>query len=173
MSITTKTGDKGSTGLFGGRRVKKYDLQVEAYGAIDEATCFIGSAFEVIDNKDIKELISQVQFQLYIIMGYLADAGMKSLDVEKHLKIIEREIQKLEKSLPKLTRFILPQGSEQTSRLQIARASVRSAERRVVSFIDQKAEETKDDILILQYLNRLSDLFFMLSRKYAVDEKRT
>lgn len=173
MSITTKTGDKGSTGLFGGRRVKKYDLQVEAYGAIDEATCFIGSAFEVIDNKDIKELISQVQFQLYIIMGYLADAGMKSLEVEKHLKVVENEIQKLEKSLPKLTRFILPQGSEQTSRLQIARASIRSAERRVVSFIDQKGEETKDDILILQYLNRLSDLFFMLARKYAVDEKRT
>lgn len=173
MSITTKTGDKGSTGLFGGRRVKKYDLQVEAYGAIDEATCFIGSAFEVIDNKDVKELISQVQFQLYIIMGYLADAGMKSLEVEKHLKVVEKEIQKLEKSLPKLTRFILPQGSEQTSRLQIARASIRSAERRVVSFIDQKGEETKDDILILQYLNRLSDLFFMLARKYAVDEKRT
>ena len=164
MSITTKTGDKGSTGLFGGRRVKKYDLQVEAYGAIDEATCFIGSAFEVIDNKDVKELI---------IMGYLADAGMKSLEVEKHLKVVEKEIQKLEKSLPKLTRFILPQGSEQTSRLQIARASIRSAERRVVSFIDQKGEETKDDILILQYLNRLSDLFFMLARKYAVDEKRT
>jgi cob(I)alamin adenosyltransferase len=173
MSITTKTGDKGSTGLFGGRRVKKYDLQVEAYGAIDEATCFIGSAFEVIDNQSIKQLISEVQFQLYIIMGYLADAGMKSTDVQKHLKVVEKEIQSLEKSLPKLTRFILPQGSEQTSRLQIARASVRSAERRVVAYVDQKPEETEDDILILKYLNRLSDLFFMLARKYAVDEKRT
>jgi cob(I)alamin adenosyltransferase len=67
----------------------------------------------------------------------------------------------------------LPQGSEQTSRLQIARAMIRSAERRVVAFIDQKTEQTADDILILKYLNRLSDLFFMLSRRYAVDEKKT
>jgi cob(I)alamin adenosyltransferase len=173
MSITTKTGDKGSTGLFGGRRVKKYDLQVEAYGAIDEATCFIGSAFEVIDNEGIKKLISDIQYQLYVIMGYLADAGMRAQEVDAHLNIVEKEIEYLEKSLPKLTRFILPQGSEQTSRLQIARAMIRSAERRVVAFIDQKTEQTADDILILKYLNRLSDLFFMLSRRYAVDEKKT
>jgi cob(I)alamin adenosyltransferase len=119
------------------------------------------------------ELISDIQYQLYVIMGYLADAGMRAQEVDAHLNIVEKEIEYLEKSLPKLTRFILPQGSEQTSRLQIARAMIRSAERRVVAFIDQKTEQTADDILILKYLNRLSDLFFMLSRRYAVDEKKT
>ena len=173
MSIVTKTGDAGETGLFGGKRVKKYDSQVEAYGGIDEATCFIGSAFEVIDHQEIKELITEVQFCLYIIMGYLACAKIDSKKIQNHLSVIESEIVHLETTLPNLTRFIIPQGSEQTSRLQIARAMIRSAERRVVAFIDAKPSQNEDDVLILKYLNRLSDLFFMLARKYVGDERKT
>lgn len=173
MSIATKTGDKGDTGLFGGRRVKKHDLQVEAYGGMDEATCFIGLAYESISNPAIRELLTDIQYNLYIIMAYLSDGPMDQKKVQAHLKHVENEITHLEDTLPKLTRFILPQGSEEASRLQIARAMIRSAERRVVAFIDTKKEQTQDDVLILKYLNRLSDLFFMLARLYSEDEKIT
>ncbi|MBP9691378.1 cob(I)yrinic acid a,c-diamide adenosyltransferase, partial [Candidatus Woesebacteria bacterium] len=159
MSIATKTGDKGDTGLFGGRRVKKYDPQVEAYGAIDEATCFIGLAYESISKPSIRQLVTDIQYNLYIIMAYLSDGPMDHKKITDHLKIVEDEIVHLEKTLPQLTRFILPQGSEEAARLQIARAMIRSSERRVVSFIDTKNVQSKDDALILKYLNRLSDLF--------------
>jgi cob(I)alamin adenosyltransferase len=170
MSITTKTGDTGETGLFGGRRVKKYDPQVEAYGAVDEATCFIGSAHDVMKDPDIKKLISDIQMNLYVVMAYLADAKLARSSLESHLTTLETEIEELENLLPKLTRFILPQGSEETSRLHIARAMVRSAERRVIAFIDTKKQQTDDDSLVIRYLNRLSDLFFMLARKFSPSE---
>lgn len=173
MSIATKTGDKGDTGLFGGKRVKKYDLQVEAYGGVDEATCFIGVAYESISNPAIRDILTEIQYNLYIIMAYLSDGPFDQKKVKAHLSVVEKEIVHLEETLPKLTRFILPQGSEEAARLQVARAMIRSAERRVVSFIDTKEDQTKDDVLILQYLNRLSDLFFMLARLYSEDEKVT
>lgn len=173
MSITTKTGDRGETALFGGRRVKKYDRQVEAYGALDEATCFIGAAIESVADKDVIGFLTEVQFTLYILMAHLSGYEMDPAKVTKHLTGIEKEINNLENSLPKLTRFILPQGSEEASRFQIARAMVRSAERRVVSYVDQKEEQTTEDMLSIQYLNRLSDLLFMFARKYTPEEKQT
>lgn len=173
MSITTKTGDKGETALFGGRRVKKYDPQVEAYGAVDEATCFIGSAIESIADKDTIKLLTETQFTLYILMAYLSGYKMDHSKVKKHLSRIEEEIIHLEDTLPKLNRFILPQGSEEASRFQIARAMVRSSERRVVAYVDRKPEQTDDDMIAIQYLNRLSDLLFMLARKYTPEEQLT
>lgn len=173
MSITTKTGDQGETGLFGGKRVKKYDPQVEAYGAIDESTCFIGSAIESIADKEAIHLLTGVQFTLYILMAYLSGYEMDQTEVQKHLTRIEKEIISLENSLPKLTRFILPQGSEEASRFQIARAMVRSAERRVVAYIDLKDDQNTEDMIAIQYLNRLSDLLFMFARKYTPEEKQT
>ncbi len=173
MSIATKTGDKGETSLFGGKRVKKYDTQVEAYGGVDEATCFIGSAHDAISDPDVKQLLTDIQLNLYTIMAYLSGYKMDREKVKKHLAVIEEEIVYLEKTLPKLIRFILPQGSEASSRLHIARAMVRSAERRVVTFVDSKDEQSEDDTVTLQYLNRLSDLFFMLGRKFATKEKLT
>ncbi|QQS44510.1 cob(I)yrinic acid a,c-diamide adenosyltransferase [Candidatus Roizmanbacteria bacterium] len=173
MSITTKTGDKGETALFGGKRVKKYDPQVEAYGSVDEATSFIGSAIEAISDKDVTGLLTNVQLTLYILMAHLSGYKMDRNKVEDHLKSIEKEIVRLENTLPKLTRFILPQGSEEASRLQIARAMVRSSERRVTAYVDRKTEQTADDMMAVQYLNRLSDLLFMLARKYTPEEHLT
>jgi len=173
MSITTKTGDKGETALFGGRRVKKHDPQVEAYGAIDEATCFIGSAIESVADKEVIRFLTEVQYTLYILMAYLSGYEMDLAKVTKHLTYVEKEINNLENFLPKLTRFILPQGSEEASRFQISRAMVRSAERRVVAYVDEKKEKTTEDILSIQYLNRLSDLLFMFARKYTPEEKQT
>jgi len=161
------------TGLFGGARIKKDHTQVEAYGALDEATCFIGSAYESLSDTRTKELLTDVQLHIYIIMGYLAGAGMDKKKIAAHLVVVDTNIITLEKELPKLTRFILPQGGEAASRLHIARAMIRSAERRVFSCVDQKEEQTDEDIVILQYLNRLSDLFFLLARKFSTNEKQT
>ena len=173
MSIVTKTGDTGETGLFGGKRVKKSDAQVEAYGAIDEATCFIGVAYESVSNPEIQTLLTDIQFHLYLIMGYISGAQLEGKKLTIHLKTIEKEIVDLELVLPKLTRFILPQGSEEAARLQVARAMVRSAERRVVAYVDGKDKQNKDDALLIRYINRLSDLFFMLARLYSEHERLT
>ena len=135
MSIYTKTGDRGKTSLFGGKRVWKYDLQVEAYGVLDEATSSIGFAFESIKDKKNKELLTEVQMTLYSIMAYLSGAKPDDMKLDAKVLHLEKNIDFLEKNLPKLVRFILPQGSEATVRLHLARASVRTAERRIGEFI--------------------------------------
>lgn len=173
MSIYTKAGDKGQTALFGGKRVSKADPRVEAYGAIDEATCFIGSAYESLPDDAVKALLTDIQTNLYQIMGYLSGAPVAIVELGHHIQVFEQEIDYLDKSLPKLTRFILPQGSESCSRLHIARAMVRSAERRVVAYVSEKENQTDADLVTIQYLNRLSDLFFMLARKFSNEEKVT
>lgn len=173
MSIYTKTGDTGKTALFGGKRVWKYDPQVEAYGIADEASCFIGLAIESIQDNVVKEVLSDIQLDLYVIMAYLSGAALQKNKLLEHIQKMEETIDELDKSLPKLTRFVLPQGSESTVRLHIARAKVRSAERRIVEYVEQKKKQTDDDSLIIQYGNRLSDFLFMLARKYAEHEKNT
>jgi cob(I)alamin adenosyltransferase len=173
MSIYTKTGDTGTTALFGGTRLPKYDIQIEAYGTIDEATSFIGSVYESIKDQDVKDLLTAIQHNLYKIMAYLSGADLQEKELASHITIFEKEIDHLEKTLPKLTRFILPQGSEQASRIHLARTIIRRAERRVVEFVDSKKEKTSEDAVCIQYLNRLSDLFFMLARKFSDEEKRT
>ncbi len=173
MSIYTKTGDTGTTALFGGKRIWKYDTQVEAYGITDEATCFIGFALEVVVDQQFKEFLSDIQVDLYVIMGYLAGADFPKNKLTQHIVKMEQYIDQLDKSLPKLTRFILPQGSEVGVRLHIARAKVRSAERRIVEFTQSNNKQSENDLLMIQYMNRLSDFLFVLARKYTPEEKRT
>jgi cob(I)alamin adenosyltransferase len=174
MPIYTKTGDKGQTSIFGGKRVPKYDPQVEAYGGIDEATCFIGWALEEIHDEVVRTTLTDVQYNLYKIMAYLAGAELKEkAQIVEFISLLEKEIDQFEKTLPKLTRFILPQGSEATSRLHISRSMIRSAERRVIYFVSQKEESCDEDEIIVKFLNRLSDWFFMVARKYSQDEKVT
>ena len=169
MSIYTKTGDTGTTATFGGKRVAKYDPQIEATGALDEVTSFIGFALASINDQQDKAMLSAIQEDLYSIMAYLADGPFKQQTIEKNIVRCEQLIDSLEKSLPKLTRFILPQGSEASSRIHIVRAITRSAERRVVAYISTRDEKDYDTV-VLKYLNRLSDLFFMLARKYSEQE---
>lgn len=173
MSIYTKTGDKGSTSLFGGKKLPKYDLQIEAYGTIDEVTCLIGSAYEAVTDVQTKKLLSEIQNSLYKIMAYLSNGPIKEDELSEQTKRLESEIDAIESTLPKLTRFVLPQGSEATSRLHIARSVIRRAERRTIEYIESKKEKNNRDMIIIQYLNRLSDLFFMLARKYSKDENLT
>ncbi len=173
MSIYTKTGDTGKTSLFGGARVSKRNPQVEAYGAVDEATCFIGLVYESLEDEETKVVITDIQWTLYAVMAYMSGAPFKKEEVVKEILRMEHMIDELEQSLPKLTRFILPQGSEQTARLHTARSVVRSAERRIVEYVEGKKEITLDDEIIMKYINRLSDFLFMLARKYSTKEKRT
>ena len=173
MSIVTKTGDDGTTAIFSGKRLTKDDAQIEACGAVDEATSFVGFAIESISEKQVKNLLSDVQVHLYLIMAYLSGSSLDVKRIKKHLSVIESVIKEYERTLPKLTRFILPQGSEQTSRLHTARAIVRSAERRITHFIYKKDAQNKSDALTLQYMNRLSDLLFLLARIFDKNEVTT
>ena len=174
MSIYTKTGDKGETSIYGGKRVPKFDPQVEACGAVDEASSFIGLALTSIQQERSRKLLSDVQYHLYLIMAYLAGAEFKEKEVADSIPLFEKEIDTIDAKLPKLTRFILPQGSEATSRLHVARAMIRSAERRIVYYVSAKGEKANEsDGLIVKYLNRLSDLLFMLAREFSEEEKVT
>lgn len=174
MSLYTKTGDKGQTSIFGGKRVPKFDAQVEAYGAIDEASSVIGWVLAIVQDEKVRITMTHVQEQLYIAMGYLAGAGLKDLDrFEQMIRDLEAEIDHYEHILPKLTRFILPQGGETSSRCHIARTTVRAAERRVVLYTLRDKTNSPEDQVIVKFLNRLSDWLFMIARKFSQHEKTT
>lgn len=181
MKIYTKTGDAGETSIIEGKRIPKSELLIEANGALDEATSFIGWAREMVEDDKIRSLLSVVQHDLYEIMGFLAGATIPTKDLEKRVLVFEEHIDKQSAKLPPLHRFILPQGGEAATRLHIARTIVRSAERRVVRFVrekvkySQKSAKTGEspELLMIKYLNRLSDLLFVWSRKLAQVEKTT
>ena len=172
MAIYTKTGDKGQTSVFGGKKVSKFDPQIEATGALDESTSFIGFAIESMEDGIDKTQLTDVQMTLYLLMGYLAGSQIQPTVMNEKINQFEKIIDHLDETLAPLTRFILPQGSETASRLHMARVMVRNAERRVVHYIDGK-EKAENDALVLQYMNRLSDYLFMMARKYTPEEKRT
>lgn len=159
MAIYTKTGDKGETGLFGGKRVSKSDPTINACGTIDELESFIGLVFSKIDDTDDKQLLTDIQTNLYKIMGFLAGARLGDMVTENDVVKLEKYIDKIQERVPKLTRFILPQGTELSSWFHVLRAISRRAERAIVA-LDVQEE------VILHYINRLSDLFFMLARQY-------
>ncbi|MCA9371835.1 cob(I)yrinic acid a,c-diamide adenosyltransferase [Candidatus Woesebacteria bacterium] len=171
MSISTKTGDDGTTAIFGGKRLLKNDPQVEACGTVDEASGTIGLALEKSLDKHVHLILTNTQTALYLIMAYLSGAQLKKSSIKNYLRETEKEIVGLEKALPKLTVFILPQGSILSTHLHLARTVVRRAERRVAGFLHQKKQKTNDDKLILQYLNRLSDLLFLLARKHTEKDR--
>jgi cob(I)alamin adenosyltransferase len=167
MKIYTKTGDKGDTGLFGAGRVPKDSLRIEAYGTIDELNSFIGAAITEIKEEGVKELLLKIQNELFLTGTDLATPNfekdeklkIKRVPAEYHLNL-EKEIDKYEDKLDELKNFILPGGSKSASFLHICRTICRRAERKVVTL--SKKEKLNENIQI--YLNRLSDLFFVLSR---------
>jgi len=181
MKIYTKTGDLGETGVIAGKRISKSELVIEANGALDEASSYIGWAREQVEEDGIRLLMSEIQHDLYEIMGYLAGAKIDAVIFEDKISAFEKEMDRMTAKLPALKRFILPQGGEATTRLHIARTMIRSAERRVVRYVKEKskyheglsAKAFQGDLLMIKYLNRLSDLFFTLARKYAQVEKVT
>jgi len=167
MKIYTKTGDKGETGLFGGERVSKDSLRISAYGTIDELNSFIGYTITEINDTGVKENLSMIQNYLFTIGSDLAtpetekNAKLKiQRTPESFYKEIEKMIDKYDAQLEELRNFILPGGSKSSALLHICRTVCRRAEREVVAL--KKTVTIGDNIII--FLNRLSDLFFVLSR---------
>lgn len=168
MKIYTKTGDSGDTGLFGGGRVQKDDPRVEAYGDVDELNAVIGMARAMEPMPRIDEILVPMQRDLFSIGALLATPDRDKM--EKHLSKasiddrriagLERAIDECEAELEPLKAFIIPGGSRKGAVLHVARTVCRRAERRVVSL--QREQEIPP--LVVIYLNRLSDLLFMLAR---------
>jgi len=166
MSIYTRTGDSGTTGLFGGKRISKADCQIETYGSIDELTSYIGLVVVKLKNKDDKNLLIQIQKDLYQIMSFLSGAKVSISELKKKVLEFEKKIDLIEDELPKLNKFILPGGNEISALFQILRVICRKAERRNIDYFNKK-KIANNELQIIKYLNRLSDLLFDLARKYG------
>lgn len=170
MKIYTKTGDKGTTALFGGKRVSKSDNRIQAYGTVDELNAYIGLIrFKDIDRHS-SEMLGEIQDRLFTLGSILAsEPGKMNLKVpdlhESDVEFLEKEIDKMNETLPELKSFILPGGNDAIGFCHVARCVCRRAEREVV---DLSQKETVPDIVI-KYLNRLSDYLFVLSRKLTQD----
>jgi len=164
--IYTRRGDDGSTGLFGGPRVRKDDLRVAAYGDVDELNSALGVAREEVPAGDLRDLIDTLQSELFTLGAELAtpDAAAAPKDVPRitpdHVARLEFEIDRLTEQLPAMKNFILPGGSRPGAALHFCRTVCRRAERKVVE-LAESALVSKD---ALAYVNRLSDLLFVMAR---------
>jgi cob(I)alamin adenosyltransferase len=165
--IYTKTGDAGDTGLFGGGRVAKSHPRVEAYGAVDELNAVLGWALTVIAADEIRQWLSGLQGDLFVIGAHLATVVAEGRPRPKlpqlptsRIPELEAWIDAAEAELPELSAFILPGGSAGGAALHIARTVCRRAERRIVELAQN--EDVAGDVVV--YLNRLSDLLFVLAR---------
>jgi cob(I)alamin adenosyltransferase len=163
--LYTRTGDDGTTSLFGGKRILKSDPRIEACGTIDELFSFLGlTTTQLIQSSD-KKLVTEIQKDLYQIMAFLSGAKVKIDFLKKKVSGFEQVIDHVQKKLPKIHSFILPQGKKLSVLFHICRTICRRAERRVVMcFNNGTMKPYSKEILV--YLNRLSDLFFILARKY-------
>jgi cob(I)alamin adenosyltransferase len=165
LKIYTKTGDTGETSLFDNTRVSKADVRVDAYGEIDELNAALGAARAAGTDPDLSAVLEDIQRQLFAIGARLADpshrisARVTKVDVvDSQVSRLEETIDRLEGELPPLRRFILPGGSAAGSLLHLARTVCRRAERRIVAMADSV------DPVVVVYLNRLSDLLFVMAR---------
>lgn len=168
MPIYTKTGDKGKTSLFSGKRVAKCDVRVEAYGTIDELNTTLGVARAFTpenfgpDTKKLVTVIDRIQHTLFYLGSYLADLpdAIEDIDLAEETKSLEHEIDSMTEEMPVLSNFILPGGGKSASLLHVSRAVSRRAERQLVRLNQNDAVDTR----VLQYLNRLSDALFTMAR---------
>ena len=171
MPIYTRTGDSGTTGLYGGKRISKADCQVETYGSIDELTSYIGLLVVKLKDKKEADFLIEIQKDLYQIMSFLSGAKIDLSVLEKKVALFEKKIDAIEKKLPKLNQFIIPGGSEISSLFQILRVLCRKSERRNIDFFNSTSLKLRgagnQQLIVVKYLNRLSDLFFDLARKYG------
>ena len=169
FKIYTKTGDKGETSLFGGKRLPKSHIRIDAYGTVDELNSHIGLLRDVVENQEIRTVLKEIQDRLFTIGANLAsdpDKEMTTPDIlESDVELLEKQIDKMNDNLPSLKSFILPGGHPYVSYCHIARCVCRRAERHVVALnLDNKVEP-----IIIHYLNRLSDYLFVLSRQIGHD----
>ncbi len=166
MKIYTKTGDGGETGLFAGARVPKDDTRIEAYGTVDELNAFLGLARAEGLPSEVDSVIGRIQHSLFAVGAELASpdpvAAKTKLTDAAEIAWIEEMIDKCEASLAPLRQFILPMGTRGAVALHVARGVCRRAERCVVTLRRTSREPVGEEVV--QYLNRLGDLLFVLAR---------
>ncbi len=176
MKIYTKTGDEGTTALFGGKRVSKAELRIEAYGTIDELNSFIGLVRDQEVNQKRMDALVEIQDRLFTIGSVLAtEPGNTKVKIpslsEDDVVFLEKEMDLMDEELPPMRFFVLPGGHQSVSFCHVARTVCRRAERLTIALNSTIAVSP----LVLKYLNRLSDYLFVLSRKMSnelgVDEK--
>lgn len=177
MKVYTKTGDTGTTSLFGGTRVPKHHIRIESYGTVDELNSHIGLIRDQDINVLYKNVLIEIQDRLFTVGAILAtppekevlkngEKRLKNLGIlETDIEFLEKEIDIMEDKLPPMTHFVLPGGHTTVSYCHIARCVCRRAERLAVHLND--IEPT--DELVIKYLNRLSDYLFVLARKLSFD----
>ncbi len=173
MKIYTKTGDQGKTSLYGGTRVKKSNLRIDAYGTVDELNSYIGLVKDQLEDKEVIKDLLRIQNKLFALGAMLATPidkeklkdGSDRLKIEKieatEIQYLESQMDTMNESLDPMTHFILPGGHTTVSFCHISRCICRRAERIAVELAD--SEEINPYIII--YLNRLSDYLFVLARK--------
>ncbi|HMG90181.1 MAG TPA: cob(I)yrinic acid a,c-diamide adenosyltransferase [Chryseolinea sp.] len=172
MKIYTKTGDLGTTSLFGGKRVSKADLRIETYGTVDELNSFLGLIRDQEVNRIRKDELIEIQDRLFTIGSILAtepgNTKVKTpLLIEEDVSFLETKIDAMDSELPLMRSFVLPGGHPSISYCHVTRTVCRRAERICISLSEHEAV----DPLIIKYLNRLSDYLFVLSRKIAHELK--
>jgi cob(I)alamin adenosyltransferase len=172
VKIYTRTGDRGDTGLIDGSRVSKDDPRVDAYGEIDELNAVIGLVVAHSPDGALKRQLQDVQRELFALGAQLADPQAriaerraKAAVTHEHVGRLEAAIDEHDAALPPLTAFILPGGSPLGAWLHLARTVCRRAERAVVSLDREQALDPN----VVSYLNRLSDLLFVLARRVNQD----
>lgn len=179
MKVYTKTGDKGTTSLFGGARVPKHHLRIESYGTIDELNSYIGLIRDQDINPFYKTILMEIQDRLFTVGAIMATPpekevlknGQQRLNInrisEKDVNLLEVQIDAMDAELPPMTHFVLPGGHSTVSYCHITRCVCRRAERLATHL----NEEEPIDEAVLTYLNRLSDYLFVLARKLSHDLK--
>lgn len=177
MKIYTKTGDKGTTSLFGGTRVPKHHIRIESYGSVDELNAHIGLIKDQKIEAHTKDVLNRVQDRLFTIGSTLATepekatlkSGKERLRIpkisEEDILLLEKEMDLMNEALPEMTHFVLPGGHQSVSFCHIARCVCRRSERMATALY----EINPFDEMVLKYLNRLSDYLFVLARKLSKD----
>ena len=179
MKVYTKTGDKGTTALFGGTRVPKDHIRIESYGTVDELNSYIGLIRDQEISQHYKNILIEIQDRLFTVGAILATPPEKEVMkngalrlqnlgiIESDIELLENEIDAMENSLPQMTHFVLPGGHTTVSYCHIARCVCRRAERLSVHLSHDEPVAPN----AIKYLNRLSDYLFVLARKLTFDLK--
>ena len=177
MKIYTKTGDQGNTSLFGGNRVAKHHIRIDAYGTTDELNSWLGLIRDQNIDQHHQNTLIKIQEHIFTLGAILATPkeklflknGKRRLNIQwidqQHIEFLENEIDSMDQSLPPMTNFVLPGGHTTVSYCHIARTVCRRAERNV----SHLNENEPVDLFVLQFLNRLSDYLFVLARKLTSD----
>lgn len=163
MKIYTKTGDDGTTGLIGNKRVKKSNPRIATYGVVDELNAALGIILSSKLGKDIRDLLTKIQNDLFVVGADLANPNLDSKSnrvTSEMVTFLEKEIDRLEEKLSPITFFILPGGDLIASQIHLARTICRRAEINVVNL--SEVDKINNECLV--YMNRLSDLLFVVAR---------